>query len=89
MFLGVGMLLLGAYQFNQYWATQAVVGPQLAQLEEIDPASLELLGLDAAYLESVKESVSVTSAVLLQTALADAVLGAIFVFAGVSLSPKK
>ena len=86
--LGAGLLLLSAYQFNQYWQTQAVVGPQLAQLEEIDSATLELMGVDAAYLESVKESVAVTATVLLQTALADFVLGALLVFAGVTYSKK-
>jgi hypothetical protein len=83
--LGVGLLLLSAYQFNQYWSTQAVVGPQLAQLDEIDPSVAEMMGVD---LESMKESVSLTTGVMLQIALADLVAGAALLFVGVTKTKK-
>ncbi len=90
--LGIMLLVLSAYQFNQYWSAKVVVEPSLEQfdeLAELDAGTLASIGMDAASIQSSKQTVVAGLDALLHTALFDFVLGAALMFAGISKYPTK
>lgn len=90
--LGIMLVALSAYQFNQYWSTKVVVDPSLSQFDELaalDESTLAAIGIDSAYIQSSKQTVIAGLDALLHTALFDFVLGAALVFLGVSKYPTK
>jgi len=89
--LGVMLLALSAYQFNQWWNTRATLQPSLTQLDEIagDAETLAALGLGAADVESTRSTMTGALDAMMQVALADLVLGVLLFAAGVSYYPRE
>ena len=91
VFLGIALLVLTVYQFNQYLTTTAALNPSLAKLNELgaDTASLATLGISASDLESTKGLLTATTSAMVMTIALDLVLGIVFLAGGIYLSPKK
>ena len=82
--LGVAMIVLSVYQFNQYLVQQATVQPSLAQLEQLDQGSL-----GGVNIEQTRELISAASTALIQSVVLDLILGLIFLSGGFWLAPKE
>ncbi len=82
--LGIGLVVLSVYQFNQYMVQQATVQPSLAQLEQLDQGSL-----GGVNIEQTRELISAASTALMQSVVMDLILGLLFLAGGFWLSPKE
>ncbi|HIH20799.1 TPA: hypothetical protein HA244_06025 [Candidatus Micrarchaeota archaeon] len=86
---GALLLTLSIYQVNQYMQVSATVGPSLAQLSQLDAASAEAAGIDAAQIEQTKQLISGTTNSIMLGFLIDFVLGIVFLLAGYFAYPEK
>lgn len=80
--LGVGSLLLGLYQVNQYLVQQATIEPSLKQLEQLAQS-----GLSGTDLEQTRQLLAASTTALIQSMLVDVILGLLFLVAGFWLAP--
>lgn len=80
--LGVGLLILGVYQANQYLVQQATIEPSLKQLEQMGDASLSGFNV-----EETKALLTASTNALIQGILIDLVLGLLFLAAGIWIAP--
>lgn len=82
--LGVGLLVIGVYNANQYWIQQATVQPSLQQLEKLDTT-----GLTGVSLDETKQLLTASMNALLQMTLVDVILGLVFLVAGFWTMPSE
>lgn len=89
--LGVAMLVLSVYQFNQYLVQQASAEPSLKQLEK-QQAQLQALGpeyANSANIEETRQIVVAAQNALLQSIIIDLILGLLLLAGGFALAPKE
>ncbi|MBI2445534.1 hypothetical protein HYV43_04055 [Candidatus Micrarchaeota archaeon] len=81
--LGIAMLVLSVYQFNQYLVQQATVKPSLEQLEQLGSGNLG--GVD---LQQTRALIEASSTAMIQSIVLDLILGLLFLAGGFWLAPK-
>jgi len=87
---GTLCFFLALYQFNQYYAAQAAIGPALSQLDQLSATGgLEAAGLSASDLEGTRQTITATTSAMVAAIIIDVVLGLVFLAAGFMLYPKE
>ncbi len=76
--LGVAMIVLAVYQFNQFMVHQATVMPTLDQLEKL-----------GAVTDGQRELAEASANALIQSVVLDLILGLLFLAGGFWLAPKE
>jgi len=87
--LGVLLLALSTYQFNQWWNTRAVAQSSLTQLDSLSMETLASLGYGTADVASARNMLTGALDAMMQVALADLVLGVLLFTTGVSYYPRE
>lgn len=82
VFLSVACLALTLNSINYYMQVQATVGPSLTQLNDLDSASLQAMGIDPAQVESTKTQIAGIQNSALQSILLNFVFGIVFFLGG-------
>lgn len=90
LILGVLMLALAAYQFNQYYATSVQAGATVKLLEQQFSSLQELGGTaSSSALEQSKAVIAETQAAYLNSGVVDLIAGLILVILGVLYNPER
>lgn len=82
--IGIGLIVLSVYQFNQYLIQQATVGPSLKQLEQIGSG-----GLGGVDLQQTRDLIEASSTAMIQSIVLDVILALLFLAGGFWLAPKE